>query len=92
MSVNIYVGGNSWTIRPLTIRQLSQIQKVLNSDQNNIEKSVDILKIGLSRDCSGVAADLDNIEGTLQEIDAAAGAVLELGGFLRQEIENGQEA
>jgi hypothetical protein len=82
MTIEIRIGGSAWPIRPLTIRQQIGVQKALFSDENIVARGIAIVKAALERDHKAAADGLDDHEGTVKEIDDAAGSILRLGGWL----------
>ena len=81
----IELGENSYVIRPLTLRQVQQLEPVLiasaKSEITNIQAAIQIVGIALERDCAEAAKSLLDMETTPAEIGAAMAVVLVLGGF-----------
>lgn len=88
----ITLGSFAWVIRPLTLRQVQEIEPILlegaNGAKSNIGAALAIVGIALRRDDPDDAARLSEIEATAPEIGAAMGAVLRLGGFI-QSVDTG---
>lgn len=87
----IVIGEHSFTVRPLTLRQVQEIEPILmasgNAATGNVAAAMAIVAIALRRDHADVAAALDDIEATAPEIGAAMAAILRLGGFLEAPVE-----
>jgi hypothetical protein len=83
---SIILGSHEWVVRPLTLRQVQEIEPILMESglgaKGNIGAAIAIVAIALRRDNSEAAAELSEIEATAPEIAAAMGAVLRLGGFI----------
>jgi len=82
----IRLGAQEWLVRPLTLRQVEEIEPILvpNASQprGNVAAAIAIVAIALKRDHPDAAAALGDIEATAQEIGAAMAKVLRLGGFI----------
>lgn len=87
----IRLGDKEFLLRPLTLRQVQEIEPVLTESQTsakgNIATSMAIVTIALLRDHADAAATLGDIEATAGEIGAAMTVVLRLGGFIPGEAE-----
>jgi hypothetical protein len=93
MSESIRLGSHEWPLRPLTARQIQQIEPILMSSDCNVLAALKIISVALLRDHSDAASSLGDIEMTAPEIGAALEAVLRLGGFIGAECtENGAAA
>lgn len=83
---NIKLGEHEWTIRPLTLSQVQEIEPILLTAApeavGNVTAAIAIVAIALRRDHAGTAAALGDIEATAPEVGAAMAAILRLGGFL----------
>ncbi len=82
----IRLGAHEWLVRPLTLRQVEEIEPILIPDathaKGNVASAIAIVSIALRRDYPDAAASLADIEATAQEIGAAMATVLRLGGFI----------
>ncbi len=80
------LGACEWPVRPLTLRQVQEIEPILLSNaaetKGNITAALTIVAIALGRDHAAAAASLGDIEATAPEIGAAMATVLRLGGFI----------
>jgi hypothetical protein len=85
----IRLGSYEWVVRPLTLRQVQEIEPILMDGavgvKGNFGSALAIVGIALRRDDPDDAARLWDIEATAPEIGAAMGAVLRLGGFIRSD-------
>jgi hypothetical protein len=84
-SITIKLGETEWCVRPLTLRQVQEIEPLLLAESEGtgtVAKAVQILAIALGRDHSEAAASLSDVEATVREISAAMADVLRLGGFI----------
>lgn len=85
----IELGGHEWVIRPLTLRQVQEIEPILMESalggKGNVGSAMEIVAIALRRDHPEVAAKLADVEATAPEVGAAMSAVLRLGGFIQAE-------
>jgi hypothetical protein len=83
----IRLGSFTWVVRPLTLRQVQEIEPILMEGavgvKGNIGAALAIVGIALRRDDPDDAARLWDIEATAPEIGTAMGAVLRLGGFIQ---------
>ena len=75
----IRLGAHEWPVRPLTLRQVQEIEPILMSSAAD---AMAIVAIALGRDHADAAASLGDIEATAPEIGAAMATVLRLGGFI----------
>ena len=81
----IRLGPYVWEIRPLTLRQIQEIEPILlssNGKDDNIKSALAILAIALKRDHGEALAVLDDVEGTPREVADAMATILRLGGFI----------
>jgi hypothetical protein len=82
----IRLGPREWPVRPLTLRQVQEIEPILMSSaseaKGNVAAALTIVAIALGRDHADAAASLGDIEATAPEIGAAMATVLRLGGFI----------
>jgi hypothetical protein len=85
-SESIRLGAHEWLVRPLTLRQVQEIEPILMSGasegKGNIAAAIAIVAIALERDHADAATSLVEIEATAPEIGAAMAIVLHLGGFI----------
>lgn len=91
----IKLGSHEWAVRPLTLRQVQEIEPILMSSaaetSGNVAAAVAIVSIALRRDYAEAAASLGDIEATAPEIGAAMATVLRLGGFIESTTDGGTE-
>jgi hypothetical protein len=82
----IRLGPYEWQVRPLTLRQVQEIEPILMSSaaetNGNVAAAMAIVAIALGRDHAEVTNSLGDIEATAPEIGAAMATVLRLGGFV----------
>jgi hypothetical protein len=82
----IRLGAHEWLVRPLTLRQVEEIEPILvpspSETRGNVASAIAIVAIALKRDHPDAAASLADVEATAQEIGAAMAKVLRLGGFV----------
>lgn len=82
----IVLGEKEWTIRPLTLAQVQEIEPILMEStfesKGHISAALSVVAIALRRDHPDAAQALLEIEATASEIAAAMGIVLKLGGFV----------
>ena len=82
----IRLGAHEWQVRPLTLRQVQEIEPILVSNaaetNGNVAAATAIVAIAMRRDHPQDAASLGDIEATAPEIGAAMATVLRLGGFV----------
>lgn len=87
----IRLGVEEWLVRPLTLRQVQDIEPILIASatdaRSNVRAAIEIVTIALQRDHTVAASSLADVEATAAEIGAAMTQVLRLGGF----IEGGSE-
>jgi len=85
-SETIRLGRHDWQVRPLTLRQVQEIEPILFSaagdPKGNVAAAMAIVAVALSRDHGDAVSMLGEIEATAPEIGAAMAVVLRLGGFL----------
>jgi hypothetical protein len=83
-SETIRLGAREWPLRPLTLRQVQEIEPILMSSAAETKGSVAaaLAIVALARDHADAAALLGDIEATAPEIGAAMATVLRLGGFI----------
>lgn len=83
----IELGVHQWVVRPLTLRQVQEIEPHLLDgalgDNSSIGAAMAIVAIALRRDHAEAAAQLSDIEATAPEIGTAVATVLRLGGFIQ---------
>lgn len=80
----IRLGDRTWSVRPLTLRQLQEIEPILMAGEGrgNVAAALAILAAALRRDFPADAEALGDVEAGAPELAAAMNAVLCLGGFL----------
>jgi len=82
----ISLGAHEWHVRPLTLRQVQEIEPILMSSaaeaKGNVAAAIAIVAIALGRDHAEAAGSLADIEATAPEIGVAMAIVLRLGGFV----------
>ncbi len=82
----IKLGLHEWVVRPLTLRQVQEIEPILMESagvtKGNVGAALAIVAIALRRDDPEAAGELWDIEATAPEIGAAMATVLRLGGFI----------
>ncbi len=87
----IRLGEHQWAVRPLTLRQVQEIEPILLAGApeatGNVCAAMAIVQIALRRDHAESAAALGDVEATAPEIGAAMAAILRLGGFLPVSID-----
>jgi len=83
----IVLGSREWVVRPLTLRQVQEIEPILMDSalaaKGNVSAALAIVAIGLRRDDPDAVAGLLDIEATASEIAVAMASVLRLGGFIQ---------
>ena len=84
--ITIKLGEAHWHVRPLTLRQVQEIEPLLLADpqaaQGAVAAAIEIVSIALSRDHPEAAADLPDLEASARDLSAAMVSILELGGFI----------
>ncbi len=84
--VKITLGEKEFIIRPLTLRQVQEIEPIILAGapeaKGNVTAAIAIVAIALRRDHAEAAAALGDVEATAPEIGAAMATILRLGGFL----------
>jgi hypothetical protein len=85
----IRLGEQEWRVRPLTLKQIQEIEPLLRTDDSagSIGAAIKIVAVALGRDHPDAASKLDEVEATTQEIGQAMRDVLRLGGFIAVEGE-----
>jgi hypothetical protein len=83
----IKLGVHQWVVRPLTLRQVQEIEPYLLDGalggNGSIGAAMGIVTIALRRDHAEAAAQLSDIEATAPEIGVAVATILRLGGFIQ---------
>lgn len=80
--IKISLGGEEFTIRPLTLRQIRKIDEVLkNAEMAELDKIVTVIGIGLSRDYSEAAGNLDDMEVQMMDLGPILEKILRVGGM-----------
>jgi hypothetical protein len=91
----IRLGVREWQVRPLTLRQVQEIEPILLANatetKGNVAAAIAIVAIALRRDHADAVASLGEIEATAPEIGAAMATVLRLGGFIETAAHGGAE-
>lgn len=88
----VVLGDKTWTVRPLTIAQVEQIDGILN-DKNlaGVPRLLKIIEVGLGKQTPPVDFKmLKEIEAGLDDIDAAARVVFQLAGIKLKEPRPGE--
>ncbi|WP_205825131.1 hypothetical protein [Methylobacterium terricola] len=85
-SRTIRLGGHEWTIRPLTLAQLEELDPVVQSGPSTgpTTYGAAVIAAGLRRDHpeDAALADRRELEATGPEVAAASSTILRLGGYL----------
>ncbi len=94
--IMLRLGVHEWRVRPLTLKQIQEIEPLLLRDQSaghSIAAATKIIAVALTRDHPEAADRLSEIEASTRDIGIAMGDVLRLGGFIAVEAEQetGQE-
>jgi hypothetical protein len=72
-----------YTIRPLTLGQIRRIEPLIAAAESQIEKAIDVIGIGLSRDYPEESAAVDKIELSMADIAITMMTILSMGGFVQ---------
>ncbi|MGP0057836.1 MAG: hypothetical protein ACLPID_00905 [Beijerinckiaceae bacterium] len=84
--VTIKLGEAQWQVRPLTLRQVQEIEPLLLADpqaaKGSVAAAIQIVSIALNRDHPDAAANLPDLEASARDLSAAMVSILELGGFI----------
>lgn len=94
--VKIELGDKEFTIRPLTLGQLRDVDsfirrgRVGSEDYNQMDQSLDILQAALKRDYPEDAAKILDLEVGMLEIGALVQKVLRVGGMIPDEAPAGE--
>jgi hypothetical protein len=84
--ITVKLGEAQWQVRPLTLRQIQEIEPLLMADpqaaHGSVAAAIEIVSIALSRDHPQAAATLSDIEASARDLSAAMVSLLELGGFI----------
>lgn len=84
----IRLGERVWTVRPLTLAQVQEVEQVIldgaQGSKGNVGTALGIVAIALRRDNPEDAKMLGEVEATAPEIGAAMTEVLKLGGFAEE--------
>jgi len=88
----ITLGEMSFSIRPLTLKQVRAIERVMSSSESSIGLSIEIIRIGLDRDHAEAAAQIDDIEASGGDAAQAMAVILRLGGFLQESAPGEEQA
>ena len=98
-SKTIVLGERSWTVRPLTLAQLQDIEGVQarygKGELSNVAYSAHVISISIARDNpddAKLVLDMTSIETTIAELSEASSVVLRLGGYLPEEGPGESEA
>ncbi len=85
-STAISLGRNVWEIRPLTLRQIGDIEPILvNQPEGNMATMLSIISVALDRDFKDRDVDLWELEATASDVRIAFTKVLRIGGFIPAE-------
>ena len=89
------LGGKSWLLRPLTLRQVQEIEPISLSisrgDTGQIAGIVKLLAIMLHRDHPGEVEGLPDLEATVGEIKACMAVIMRLSGLVEAEAPDAGE-
>jgi hypothetical protein len=89
----IKLGDHAWKVRPLTLRQIQEIEPILMANagdtKGTIAAAIAIVAVALRRDHAEAASSISNIEATAPEIGTAMETVLRLGGFVEKSLHGG---
>ena len=84
--IMLRLGANEWRVRPLTLKQIQEIEPLLLAGDQGAGRSIatalKIIAVALMRDHPTAAESLDEIEASTEEVASAMSAVLRLGGFI----------
>jgi hypothetical protein len=83
--ITIAFGDKEWSIRPLTLRQVEEIEPIVMQGGGAMPLSISIVQIALRRDHPEDSENIREFESTTAQVAAAMRAVLRLGGFLETE-------
>lgn len=84
-SAAITLGGNAYTIRPLTLRQLKVVLPAFTAVQrgdNPVAAGISIIHAALLRDHPLSLDAIEDMETTMEEVTAAVRAIAELAGLV----------
>ena len=82
-AVTIQLGGNSFSIKPLTIDQVERIDAIVAERPiGSVAQGRMVIAVGLLRDHPDAARGLSDMEADVHEVAAAMAAILRQGGFL----------
>ena len=90
----IELGAQTWSIRPLTLAQVRDIEPILVAQGagGTVAAAMQVIAIALARDNAAAVETLPALEATAPEIAAALATVLRLGGFIAPEPASGEAA
>jgi hypothetical protein len=99
-TIAISLGGRDFTVRPLTFRQLREIEEALGRalkagplTKIDFDAAIDIVAAALNRADPTITRDtILDLEGTKTEIVAATRAILGLSGYVERETASASEA
>ncbi len=83
--VTITLGDRSWSIRPLTLRQIQALEPIVVGAVGGITYNIEIIGVALSRDFPGDIEGLLDVEASAIETREAAAAILRIAGYLPAE-------
>ena len=88
----IRLGPQSWSVRPLTLAQVRDIEPILvaQGPGGTIAAAMEIVAIALIRDNPSAVETLPTLEATAPEMAAALATVLRLGGFIASDQPMGE--
>lgn len=91
----IQLGECQWLVRPLTLRQVQEIEPLLMAGETaakgNVAIAMAMISIALGRDHADAVTTLGDVEATAPEIGAAMATVLRLGGFIETPVKGGTD-
>lgn len=90
----IALGGQSWSIRPLTLAQVRDIEPILvaQGTGGTVAAAMEVIAIALARDNANAVEALPAVEATAPEVATALATVLRLGGFIAPDESDSGEA
>jgi hypothetical protein len=83
----ITLGERTWTVRPLTLAQLEELEPVVQAGpaMSQVAYGLAVVAAGLRRDHPEDAAAIRDLEATAGELATASAAVLTLGGYIQEQ-------
>jgi hypothetical protein len=90
----IVFGENSWLIRPLTLRQVQELEPIsaalARGEAGQIESVVKMLAAALRRDHARYIDALPDLHAGIDEIRCALAAIMRLSGLVKEETGQGE--